>query len=46
MILHNNQILIERETKDLRNECIRFYKEAGTWIDLYNNLNDNLKVRI
>lgn len=43
VILHNNQILIERETKELRNECIKFYKEAGAWIDLYNNLNDSLK---
>eukprot|EP01017_Pseudomicrothorax_dubius_P037111 TRINITY_DN5395_c0_g1_i1.p2 TRINITY_DN5395_c0_g1~~TRINITY_DN5395_c0_g1_i1.p2 ORF type:complete len:128 (-),score=51.00 TRINITY_DN5395_c0_g1_i1:169-552(-) len=43
LILHNNQIIIERETKELKNECVKFYKEANQWMDLYNQLNEALK---
>mmetsp|Transcript_70498 Transcript_70498/g.82128 ORF Transcript_70498/g.82128 Transcript_70498/m.82128 type:complete len:128 (+) Transcript_70498:35-418(+) len=42
-ILHSNEQIIERETKNLRNECLRFYKEAKNWTTLYSELNESLK---
>lgn len=45
IVLHSNQQLIEKETKQLRNECIKFYKESKNWLTMYNNLNESLKVK-
>eukprot|EP01016_Furgasonia_blochmanni_P022152 TRINITY_DN2420_c0_g1_i8.p2 TRINITY_DN2420_c0_g1~~TRINITY_DN2420_c0_g1_i8.p2 ORF type:complete len:116 (+),score=28.01 TRINITY_DN2420_c0_g1_i8:329-676(+) len=42
-VLHNNQQIIDKETKQLRAECIKFYKEANNWVALYNDLNESLK---
>ena len=43
-VLHANQQIIDKETKQLRNECLTFYKEAKSWIGIYDELNESLKV--
>jgi len=42
-VLHANQQIIDKETKQLRNECFNFYKEAKNWIGIYDELNESLK---
>jgi len=42
-VLHANQQIIDKETKQLRNECLTFYKEAKGWIGIYDELNESLK---
>lgn len=43
-ILHANQQIIEKETKNLKNELNKFYKEIENWNGLYNELNEKLMV--
>ncbi len=42
-ILHANQQLIEKETKEVKKSVNQFYKEAQNWIQFYNELNESLK---
>jgi len=43
-ILHANQQIIEKETKQVKNELNKFYKEIENWTGLYNELNEKLMV--
>lgn len=43
-ILHANQQIIEKETKQVKNELNKFYKEIENWSGLYNELNEKLMV--
>ena len=45
-MLHSNQQIIDKETKQLRNECLTFYKEAKNWIGIYDEMNESLKVSL
>ncbi|KAL4442190.1 hypothetical protein ABPG74_009208 [Tetrahymena malaccensis] len=42
-VLHSNQKIIEKETKELKSEVSKFYKEVQTWTALYDDLNGALK---
>lgn len=43
-ILHANQQIIEKETKQVKTELNKFYKEIENWSGLYNELNEKLMV--
>lgn len=43
-ILHANQQIIEKETKQVKNELNKFYKEIDNWTNLHNELNEKLMV--
>ncbi|EAR84133.2 GCN5-like 1 domain protein (macronuclear) [Tetrahymena thermophila SB210] len=42
-VLHSNQKIIEKETKELKSEVSKFYKEVQSWTALYDDLNGALK---
>lgn len=45
-ILHANQQIIEKETKQVKNELNKFYKEIDNWTSLYNEFNEKLMVYV
>lgn len=45
-ILHANQQIIEKETKQVKNELNKFYKEIDNWTNLHNELNEKLMVSV
>ena len=37
--------MIDKETKNLKKELSNFYKESSNWMNMYDSLNEALKVR-